>query len=48
MKEGLFDDLEDLPHGEIEDKVKQLDRDLRSLDEEFNYYVKIVALRLKL
>ena len=36
MKEGLFDDLEDLPHGEIEDKVKQLDRDLRSLDEEFN------------
>ena len=36
MKEGLFDDLEDVPHGEIEDKVKQLDRDLRSLDEEFN------------
>ena len=36
MNDGLFDDLEALPHNEIEEKVKQLDRELRSLDEEFN------------
>lgn len=36
MSDGLFDDLEELPHEEIEDKVKQLERDLRSLDDEFN------------
>ena len=36
MSDGLFDDLEALPHDEIEDRVKQLDRELRSLDEEFN------------
>ena len=36
MNDGLFDDLEALPHAEIEDMVKQLDRDLRSLEEEFN------------
>ena len=36
MSDGLFDDLEELPYDEIEDKVKQLDRDLRSLDDEFH------------
>ena len=36
MSDGLFDDLEELPHEEIEDKNKQLERDLRSLDDEFN------------
>ena len=36
MSDGLFDDLEELPHEEIEDKAKQLERDLRSLDDEFN------------
>ena len=36
MSDGLFDDLEALPHDEIEERVKQLDRELRSLDEEFN------------
>ncbi|MED5231125.1 MAG: hypothetical protein VYB30_01990 [Candidatus Thermoplasmatota archaeon] len=36
MSDGLFDDLEELPHVEIEEKAKELDRDLRSLDDEFN------------
>ena len=36
MSDGLFDDLEELPYDEIEDKVKQLDRDLRSLEDEFH------------
>ena len=36
MSDGLFDDLEALPHDEIEERVKQLERELRSLDEEFN------------
>ena len=36
MSDGLFDDLEELPYDEIEDKVKQLDRELRSLDDEFH------------
>ena len=36
MSEGLFDDLEALPHVEIDEKSKQLERDLRSLDDEFN------------
>ena len=36
MSDGLFDDLEALPHEEIEEMVKQFDRELRSLDEEFN------------
>ncbi|MGB1471790.1 MAG: hypothetical protein ACPHDQ_00355 [Candidatus Thalassarchaeaceae archaeon] len=36
MSDGLFDDLEALPHDEIEERGKQLERELRSLDEEFN------------
>ena len=36
MSDGLFDDLEALPHVEIDEKFKQLERDLRSLDDEFN------------
>ena len=36
MSDGLFDDLEALPHVEIDEKSKQLERDLRSLDDEFN------------
>jgi chromosome segregation ATPase len=36
MSEGLFDDLEDLPHDEIEEKSEDLDRQLRSLEDEFN------------
>ena len=45
MSDGLFDDLEELPHDEIEEMVKQLDRDLRSLEEDFIPYAKIVVLR---
>ena len=30
MSDGLFDDLEELPHVEIEEKAKELDRDLLS------------------
>ncbi len=36
MSDGLFDDLEALPHDEIEERGKQLERELRSLDEESN------------
>lgn len=36
MSEGLFDDLEDQPHDEIEEKSADLNRQLRSLEDEFN------------
>ncbi len=36
MSDVLFDDLEALPHDEIEERGKQLERELRSLDEESN------------
>ena len=36
MSEGLFDDLEGLPHDEIEEKSADLNRQLRSLEDEFN------------
>lgn len=36
MSDGLFEDLEALPHGEIEEKSADLDRQLRSLEDEFN------------
>ncbi len=36
MSDGLFEDLEALPHDEIEEKSADLDRQLRSLEDEFN------------
>ena len=36
MSEGLFDDLESIPHDEVEEKSSDLNRQLRSLEDEFN------------
>ncbi len=36
MSEGLFTDLEEMPHEEIVERSAEIDRLLRSLDEEFN------------
>ena len=36
MSEGLFSDLEEIPHEDIQDRVKSLENQLRSLDNEFN------------
>lgn len=36
MSDGLFDDLEALPHSDIEERAQDVDRQLRSLDDEFN------------
>lgn len=36
MSDGLFEDLEEVPHSEIDEKSADLDRQLRSLENEFN------------